>query len=349
MPESFPIRIRQHPVPLAAEMGRTILETALAAGVPYPHGCRSGNCGACKSRLIAGEIDLLPHSEYALTPDERADGLVLACRSVPWSAVEIAWLDEGETVSHPIRIMTCRVAGAERMTHDIRQIRLEVLSGGPYVFSAGQYARVAFPGLPVRDYSMANTPDDPVLEFHVRHVPGGVSSSYAFESLSVGEEVRVEGPFGSSWLRENHEGPIFCLAGGSGLAPIKSIVEQAITIGFGGEIRLYHGVRGEEDIFLEDHFSALAATKAGLRYTPVLSEPRNPTSRRTGFVHDALRADIREYGDGYLQRARAYLAGPPPMVEAAAGWLETAGMPPDRIHADAFYTEAERTTPAAPA
>ena len=342
MPESFPVRIRQHPAPLAVEMGRTILETALAEGVPYPHGCRSGNCGACKSRLLAGEIDLLPHSEYALTADERAAGLVLACRSVPWSAVEITWLDEGEAVSHPIRILACRVIAAERMTHDIRRIRLEVMSGGPYVFSAGQYASVAFSGLPARDYSMANVPADPVLEFHVRHVPGGVSSSYALEGLSVGEEVRVEGPFGSSWLRENHEGLILCLAGGSGLAPIKSIVEQALAAGFAHGIRLYHGVRDERDLYLEDRFRALAAANADLRYTPVLSEPGSPTARRTGFLHDVMKADIAECGDGYLEKARAYLAGPPPMVEAAADCLETAGVPPDRIHADAFYTEAEQ-------
>ena len=346
MPESFPVRIRQHPAPLSVETGRTILETALAEGVPYPHGCRSGNCGACKSRLLAGEIDLLPHSEYALTADERAAGLVLACRSVPWSAVEIAWLDEGETVSHPVRIMACRVAAAERMTHDIRRIRLEVVSGGPYVFSAGQYASVAFSGLPARDYSMANVPAEPVLEFHVRHVPGGASSGYALDRLTVGEDVRVEGPFGSSWLRENHEGPVLCLAGGSGLAPIKSIVEQALAAGFAGEIRLYHGVRDERDVYLEDHFGALAAANANLRYAPVLSEPRSATARRTGFLHDVLSADIAERGHGYLARARAYLAGPPPMVEAATDFLETAGMPPDRIHADAFYTEAERAAAA---
>src|ERR1700730_13852261 len=156
--------IRQHGPPVAVETGQTILEAALAQGVPYPHGCRSGNCGACKSRLESGEVDLAPHSEFALSAAERAEGLILACRAVPWSDVALGWLDADEVIAHPLPQLTCRVVELLDATHDIKLLRLVVDSGGPFTFSAGQYAALAFAGQAPRDYSMANRPDEPLLE-----------------------------------------------------------------------------------------------------------------------------------------------------------------------------------------
>ena len=334
---TFTVKIDQAEAPITVEMGQTILEAAIAQGVPYPHGCRSGNCGACKSRLIAGDVEMSPYSEFALTEDERAGRLILACRSVPWEDVEVAWLGEDETVHHPIRHMTCRVAALDDITHDIRRIRLEIVSGGPFSFSAGQYCGVAFQELPPRDYSMANTPDDALIEFHVRHVMGGESSAYVAEHLSIGEDVAVDGPYGTSWLREAHRGTIYALAGGSGLAPIKSMVERALGLGMAQDIRLYFGVRDERDLYLEEHFAELSARHTNLAFIPVLSEPSGTTERRTGFLHDALAADL-----GELDGCKAYLAGPPPMVEAATRLLGQRGMRREDIHADAFYTEAEK-------
>ena len=318
-------------------MGETILEAAFAQGVPYPHVCRSGNCGACKSRLVSGDVDLSPHSEFALTDEEKSQGMVLACRSVPWEDVEIAWLGEDDVVAPPLRKMVCRVTAVDRMTHDINLVRMDIVSGGPFVFSAGQFTSVAFDNMPPRDYSIANRPVDPGLEFHIRRVPGGMVSTFVQENLSVGDEVRVEGPFGSCWLRETHRGPLIAIAGGSGLAPIKSIVEQALNTGMEQDIRLYFGVREENDLYLTDHFAALEKTYASLVFIPVLSEPTGETSRRTGFVHEAVRQDMTD-----LDGAKAYLAGPPPMVEAAAALMERFGLRREDIHADAFYTEAEK-------
>jgi CDP-4-dehydro-6-deoxyglucose reductase/ferredoxin-NAD(P)+ reductase (naphthalene dioxygenase ferredoxin-specific) len=334
---SFAVTIRQHATPVRVEMGQTILEAALAAGVPYPHGCRSGNCGACKSRLVAGEVEMSPYSEFALTDAEKEEGLILACRGVPWSDAEVAWLDPNETVMHPLRRLECRVAALDEMTHDIRRVRLEILSGGPYTFSAGQYAAVTFGGLPPRDYSMANTPDDPVLEFHIRRASAAGASRYATEQLQLGEKVFVEGPYGSSHLRETHAGPILAIAGGSGLAPIKAIVESALASGRGQPVALYFGVRDERDLYLEEHFSALAARHPNLTFVPVLSEPSAPTARRTGFVHEAAAADWTD-----LDGVKTYLAGPPVMVEAATRLLQERGLRREDIHADAFYTEAEK-------
>ena len=335
---TYTVTIGQWDAPVAVEMGQTILEAAIAQGVPYPHGCRSGNCGACKSRLISGDVEMSPYSEFALTAEEKESGLILACRSVPWEDAEVAWLGEDETVAHPVRRMVCRVAGLDAMTHDIRRIRLEVVSGGPFAFSAGQYCSVSFVGLPARDYSLANVPDEPILEFHVRLVPGGASSAHVGGRLAPGEEVRVEGPFGTSWLREAHRGPIVALAGGSGLAPILSMVRRALALGMAQDIHLYFGVRDERDLYLEDEMAGLAAGHPNLTFVPVLSEPATTTARRTGFLHHAVAADFTG-----LDGCKAYLAGPPPMVEAATFVLQERGMRREDIHADAFYTEAERS------
>ena len=334
---SFQASIRQHEAAVSVEIGQTILEAALAAGVAYPHGCRSGNCGACKSRLESGEVELAPYSEFALSEVERGDGLILACRAVPWSDVSLAWLDADETIVHPLRYLTCRVVALDDATHDIKRLRLAVEAGGPFTFSAGQYAAVSFAGQAPRDYSMASRPDEPVLEFHIRRTVGGAASNYVAERLRLGDTVKLEGPFGASFLREKHTGPILAVAGGSGLAPIKSIVESALAAGMAQPIDLYFGVRGERDLYLEEHFRALAQRHANVRFVPVLSEAGAATARRQGFVHEAAVADHPD-----LDGAKAYLAGPPVMVEAATRLLLARGMRREDIHADAFYSEAEK-------
>lgn len=334
---SFTVAIGNCDARIDVEMGQTILEAAIRAGLPYPHGCRSGNCGACKSRLIGGDVEMSPYSEFALSKEEKATGLILACRSVPWSDAEVDWLGEDESIAHPLRKLVCRTVALDDMTHDIRRVRCEEVAGGPFVFSPGQYCAVTFGALPPRDYSMANVPDERLLEFHIRHVAGGASSRYVAERLAVGDEIKVEGPYGTSWLREAHRGPIIALAGGSGLAPIKSMVERALGLGMAQDISLYFGVRDERDLYLESHFVALGKTHANLRFVPVLSEPSGSTRRRTGFLHEAVAGDFGEL-DGF----KAYLAGPPLMVEAATRLLLVRSMRKQDIHADAFYTEAEK-------
>jgi naphthalene 1,2-dioxygenase ferredoxin reductase component len=333
---SFIASIRQHDAPVAVETGQTILEAALAQGVPYPHGCRSGNCGACKSRLESGEVDLSPHSEFALSAAERAEGLILACRAVPWSDVALGWLDADEVIAHPLRQLTCRVVALSDATHDIKLLRLAIDSGGPFTFSAGKYAALAFAGQAPRDYSMANRPDEPLLEFHIRRTAGGAASNYVAEHLRVGDTVKLEGPYGSSWLRATHAGPIVAIAGGSGLGPVKSIVETALASGMAQPISLYFGVRNERDLYLEAHFTGLAARHGNLSFVPVLSDATK-TVRRRGFVHEAVAEDFAEF-DG----VKSYLAGPPVMVEAATTLLLSRGIRRQDIHADAFYTEAEK-------
>jgi CDP-4-dehydro-6-deoxyglucose reductase/ferredoxin-NAD(P)+ reductase (naphthalene dioxygenase ferredoxin-specific) len=332
---SFKVRIASADRTIEVETGATILEAALAAGIAYPHGCQSGNCGACKSHLAKGEVTMEGYSEFALSEEEKERGLILACRAVPWEESEVAWLDEDDLIVHPRRLLTCKVTALDDATHDIKRVRLGIVSGGPFDFSAGQFASVTFDGCPPRDYSMANAPGDPTLEFHVRRTPQGATSKYVAETLKVGDEVRVEGPFGTSYLRESHRGPIIAVAGGSGLAPIKSIVERALAQNLPQHIYLYFGVRSDRDLYLDSYFAGLAKTHPNLHFIAVLSDG-DGMSRRCGLVHEAVAADFDEV-DG----CKAYLAGPPVMVEAATRMLEQRGMRRIDVHADAFYSAAE--------
>tara|TARA_B100000686_G_scaffold347819_1_gene437382 strand:+ start:990 stop:2015 length:1026 start_codon:yes stop_codon:yes gene_type:complete len=336
---SHTVKIQQHTNSITTETGQTILDAALAAGVPYPHGCRSGNCGACKSRLKSGNISLAPYSEYALTEEEKAGGLVLACRAIPWDNVEVSWINEGEIATHPRRKMTCQVINITPKTHDISSVELEIVAGGPFVYSAGQYSIVTFENQPAREYSMATMATDPFIEFHVRRVSGGKVSNFVLDSLSSGDTVLVEGPFGNSWLRELHGGPIITLAGGSGIAPIKAIIEKALALGLKKEIRLYFGVREDRDLYLVKHFVSLTKIHPNFCFIPVLSEPGVKTKRRTGLLHNVIKEDY-----AVLTGSKVYLAGPPAMIEAATKTVEKLGVTQEDIHADAFYTEAEKMT-----
>ena len=162
--------------------------------------------------LFRSEVEMAAYSEYALSDAEKAGGLILACRAVPWSDCEVKYLEFDELVAHPLRHLDCTVVRIDDATHDIKRIRLKIVDGGPYLFSAGQYAAVEFPGLPARDYSMANRPDEAELEFHIRLLPGGAVTPFVAKTLKKGDVVKVFGPHGTSYLRDKHSGPILALA-----------------------------------------------------------------------------------------------------------------------------------------
>lgn len=334
---TFKVDIRQAGRVITVPEGRTILEVALAEEIAYPHGCRSGRCGSCKSRLVSGEVDLLEHTRFALSDEEKAQGLILACRALPRSDAFVAWLGgDEELADHPRRRLRCRVVGIEDATHDIKRVRLAVEDGAPLLFSAGQYARVTFPGAPPRDYSMASWPGEPELEFHIRRIPGGAATVRVHARLKLGDRVAVDGPLGSSYLREKHAGPILCIAGGSGLAPIKSIVETALGQGMKQPIHVYFGARTERDLYLVDHFEGLEARHTNLTFTPILSAASPQPRWRTGFVTDAIVQDLQDL-DGW----KAYVAGPPVMVDAAIEVTTSRGLRPQDLHADVFFTPEE--------
>jgi CDP-4-dehydro-6-deoxyglucose reductase/ferredoxin-NAD(P)+ reductase (naphthalene dioxygenase ferredoxin-specific) len=265
---------------IRVQADQTILDAAIASGIDYPHGCRSGRCGACKTRLVEGDVEMLAHTPFALSEAERQDGYILACRAVPRTDGSILLPGQDEVPpEHPRQDLLCRVISTFSATHDIRHIRLAVESGGPFTYSPGQDR----------------------LEFLVRRVPGGITSTRMTSSLKIGDVVQVEGPFGSAYLRERHAGPILCVAGGSGLAPIKSIVAAAAVAGLEQPISVYFGARSERDLYLVEWFTALRSTHPNLTFIPVLSEPDAPTAHRTGLVADAIASDLTDL-DGSSNR-----------------------------------------------
>lgn len=310
---------------------KTILQAALDAGIAYPHSCRSGRCGACKSRLVSGHVELGKRSPFALSEQERADGFILACRAVPSDDVVVEWLDEAFDAEPPVA-QDAEVVAIDRMTHDILAIRLQLTDRAAFRFAAGQYLSLLVPGAPPRNYSMASRPDEELVELHIRAVPGGLTSSRIHASLTTGDKIRIEGPAGSAYLREAHAGPIVALAGGSGLGPIKSTVETALFSGMAQPIHVYFGARTEHDLYLVEHFRALEQKFANLTFVPVLSQTAS-AGWRNGFVSDAMAEDHRD-----LAGAKAYVAGPPAMVDAAMAVLGARGVFAVDIHADVFFT-----------
>lgn len=338
----FTVTIKGYDTPVTVEMGRSILDSGVEQGAPFPYSCRSGNCGTCKCRLVSGEVEMSPYSEFALSESEQAQGYILACRAVPWEDCEIELLGDDDIVVHPNRTLACSVVSKTDLTHDIRELRLKIEAGGPFTFSPGQYASVRFGDLPFRDYSMACQPEDEDIVFYIRLVESGRASAYLDEKLEVGDKVEVRGPQGTAYLREGRRTPILAIAGGSGLSPIRSIVDRAVALGWDQPIHVYFGVRDERDLYCLEHFETLAKRHEELRFVPVLSEPSAHTARRTGFVTNAVETDFDS-----LEGFTAYLAGPPPMVEAAQEMLPALGIPAQSIHADAFYTQAELDAEAA--
>ena len=305
----------------------TILQAARAAGVAYPHGCQMGRCGTCKSRLIEGDVELLPHTPFSLTAADKARGFVLACRAQPRSDCKLAWLGS-DTAEHPLRKTTGRVTAIHRAAPDISILSV-MPDGAPLDFSAGQYVELGFAGCPPRNYSMANPPAEPVLVFHIRHIEGGAVSNFVASRLKVGDAVALHGPMGGAYLRPRRAGAIIAVAGGTGLAPILSVLSAAAMLKLVQPIRLYFAARTGDDLYQEREIAALTERLDDMTYAPVIGRRRDLLTR--------LEADLTR-----LETATAYVAGAPALVHQAVQTLVARGLDPSHAHADAFFTTADQ-------
>lgn len=240
--------------------------------------------------------------------------------------------DDATLAAHPLRTMLCRVDSLADLTHDTRELCLAIEAGGPFGFLAGQYAQIEFAPDLSRHYSMANTPAEERLLFHLRRTPEGKTSSYVAQQLKPGDRVKVSGPLGSSYLRDKHAGPVLLVGGGSGLAPMLSILRTLLARDGSARVVLYFGVRSERDVYHERLLAGLAANHGNFSYEIVLSEPDSASGRRRGLVHLAVAEDLAD-ASAYT----AYLAGPPAMVEAAGQLLLGRGVAGCDIHADSFH------------
>ena len=308
---------------------RRILEAALDAGVPFPHGCGSGECGSCKCQLLEGEVTFDAFSPDALSRGEIADRLILACRARPVGDVRIRWL--APTPGKPVVKVTTRVASIEHAAHDVVVLTLALPVDVTFDFQPGQFAKLRFGNLPERSYSMASQPGDSNLIFHVKVLPDGRVSSHVGSQLAIGDEVNVHGPFGDACWQGPTNDPLVLVAGGTGLAPMLSILDAALGAGHAAEqIHVYHGVRSEDDLYAGDVLGR-RAQEQGFRFAPVYSRPAG-TATRPARVDEVV---AEHFAD--LSRATVYTSGPPAMVDAVKGAALRRGASLERIRADPFF------------
>lgn len=320
--------------PVAVQPRETLLQAALRSGVDFPYSCRVGACGTCKCRLVDGQVKELTETGYLLSAEEIDRGYILACQSVPLSDVQI----EVDAAPQPQRkTVSGLVVGQEKLSHDITRLTLQLDEELPY--QAGQYALLSIDGLDgvVRSYSFA-TParSDHRVSFFIRKTPGGKLSSLVNDQHVIGRAVHVDGPAGDFWLRPGDE-PILLVAGGSGLAPILAMLEQAVADGVTRPATLLFGAREAKDLYALDEIDSIASRWHGaFRFVPVLSGEPND-SAWTG-----ARSLITEQIPAHLERgAHAYLCGPPAMIDAALAVLEAKAVPREHTRFDRFTTQAD--------
>ena len=315
------------------EVGRnqTVLESALKAGLAYPHDCTVGTCGSCRSRLVTGKVDAITPFGYTLSREELEAGYILACQAVPESDLEI----EVDLAGPAATRTAARLVAVEDLTHDIRRVTWHC--DAPVHYRAGQYMNVTWPGAPgPRSYSFSAAPDaagQTQVSTFIRKVPGG-----AFTERLFGEDLRdlafeIEAPHGGFWLRDA-DGPILLVAGGSGLSPLISVLEDAVARGVTRDALLLFGGRAERDLYCLDRIDDIARRWPGrFEFRPVLSE-QLALGRRFGLVTDEVPEAIAWLGGS--TRLQGYLCGPPGMIDAGVAALVAAGVGLGEIHYDKF-------------
>ncbi|MCX7258141.1 MAG: 2Fe-2S iron-sulfur cluster-binding protein [Polaromonas sp.] len=315
-------------VRLNVDSGSNLLDVLIAHQLPISYSCMSGRCGTCRCRVLSGQVR--NSGPEAGRPHADKDDYVLACQSVLTDNCTIELPEVDEVVVHTARIVKGTVTAIEEATHDIRRIRVKLAK--PMSFSPGQYATLQFTPEHIRPYSMASLCDDTEMEFQIRRVPDGRVTAYVFDELKVGASLRVSGPLGGAYLRQKHTGPMLCVGGGTGLAPVLSIVRGALAAGMQNPIHLYFGVRSAQDVYDAERLQALAAAHPNVIVHIVVATGAAGAGQRSGLVTDAIEKDLKT-----LTGWRAYLCGAPVMVDALNLLVTRMGLAPSHIHADAFY------------
>ena len=344
---SFTVTVQPSGTSFVVERDEPILQAAIRQGVGLPYGCKDGACGSCKCRMLEGRVIHGAHQQKALNADEEGAGFILTCQAAPQTDVII----EARTVpgagEYAIRKLPSRVVSITKPTHDVAILTLQLPANDPFQYRAGQFVEFVLRDGSRRSYSMANAPhtivDKPQLELHVRHLPGGKFTDHVFGAMKEKDILRVEGPFGSFFLREDSDKPMVLLASGTGLAPIKAIVDNMIFKKSQRKAVLYWGCRSKADLYLNDWAEAAAAQMPTLRYVPVLSEakPEDGWTGRTGLVHQAVMHDLPN-----LMEHQVYACGAPIMVESAErDFVARCGLPDDEFYADSFTSEADKHGP----
>jgi len=331
---SYSVRIESSEHVFQVNEGEPILDAALRQSVALPYGCLGGGCGACKGFLLEGSVSYPDGLPNGISEEEHNKGYALFCQAVANENLLIKSKEMETAADIEVKILPCRVHDKIQLNHDVILIHLKLPKTERLQFFAGQYINFLLKNGSHRSFSLANAPhDDEFIELHVRHIPDGKFTSEVFDEMKEKDMMRIEGPLGSFYLREDSERPIILMAGGTGFAPIKGMIEHALKVGITRPMHLYWGARTKEDIYM--HELALSWSKQNplIRYTPVLSEAKEEDNwtGRTGLVHVAI---MEDYAD--LSKHEIYGSGAPAMVYAGRDEFVKNGLDLEHYYSDAF-------------
>ena len=321
------------------EEGESVLTAALRQNLVLPYGCRNGACGSCKGRIVEGRVDYGVYQKKALTEEDKAQGKALFCQAKPLTELVIEARTIGAARDIPIRTLPCRIQKMERLADDVMVLYLRLPANERLQFLAGQYIEFLLKNGARRSFSMGNAPhDDELIQLHVRHVAGGQFTDHVFGKMKERDILRLEGPLGTFFLREDSPKPIVFVASGTGFAPIKSIIEHSLHKGVTRPMVLYWGGRRPKDLYMD-----ALARQWPIKYIPVVSDalPEDNWTGRTGFVHRAVMEDFPD-----LSAHQVYACGVPVMVDAARrDFTEQCRLPEEEFFADSFTTQADLAAP----
>ncbi|MCE1250329.1 MAG: CDP-6-deoxy-delta-3,4-glucoseen reductase [Comamonadaceae bacterium] len=341
---AFEITVQPSGRRFTAQGEESILAAAIAQGIGLPYGCKDGACGSCKCKKISGQVHHGAHQDKALSAQEEAEGYILTCCAQAQSDVVLEARQVTDERAFPVKKLPVRVAALVRQSPDVVQLRLQLPATEPFKYHAGQYIEFVLKDGVRRAYSMATAPHQqasaPGLELHIRHMPGGRFTDHVFGAMQEKEILRIEGPFGSFYLREDSAKPIILLASGTGFAPVKALLEHLLHQGSTRPLALYWGGRRPQDLYMDDWVRAQQAQMPQLHYVPVVSNalPEDGWQGRSGFVHQAVLDDFAD-----LSGFQVYACGAPVVVDAARrSYTEERGLPEDEFYADAFTSEADK-------
>jgi CDP-4-dehydro-6-deoxyglucose reductase len=322
----------------SAAPDQSALDAALDAGLNLPHSCKSGACGACRARLLSGEVDYPNGPPLGLTAAESSEGLILLCQAHARTDLSLELFDLSLADQALIKRLPCRIDRVEQWSHDVIGVFVRLPAVERFDFLPGQYIDFLLPGGRRRSFSIASPPHDSrLLELHVRRVSGGEFTEPLFSEPVRGALLTMQGPFGHFVYRSpeprchGSDAPMLLLGGGTGLAPLKSILRHVIENGLQREMILYWGVRAERDLYARAALEDMARRAANFRWVPVLSDAAPGWAGRRGWVHEAALGDLSQPA-----RYEVYASGPPAMIEAVRREFALRGVPPARLLFDSF-------------